>query len=74
LRVKTKKFNLYARLQTLEHYLLVNQERVEVEYRWLDERAVWQSEFYDQRNAVIQLHGFDLEVNVGEFYRRVNFS
>lgn len=65
---RTTKFNLYSRLETLEHYLLIDQERVGVEYRWLDENGLWQSEYYESRDDVIQLQGYDLQLSVAEFY------
>jgi hypothetical protein len=47
---------------------LIDQERVGVEYRWLDENGLWQSEYYGSRDDLIQLQSYDLQLSVAEFY------
>jgi Uma2 family endonuclease len=65
---RTSKFNLYSRLESLQHYLLVEQDTIGVEYRYLDENGEWQSQDFTSLDDVIRLPGLDIELAVTEFY------
>lgn len=65
---RTSKFNLYSRLDSLQHYLLVEQDSIGVEYRRLGENGEWQSQDFTNIEDVIRLPGLDIELAVAEFY------
>jgi Uma2 family endonuclease len=69
----TDKFNFYSRLPSLQHYLLVEQNMVAIEHRWLDADGNWQSRDYTNRTDIVRLPDMGIELNVAEFYRRIRF-
>jgi hypothetical protein len=60
-------FEYYTRLPTFRHYLLVEQDSLAVEYRWLDADGYWQSRDYTGRKDVITIAGLDLELHLAVF-------
>jgi Uma2 family endonuclease len=69
----TDKFEYYTRLPSFRHYLLVEQDSVTVEYRWLDADGYWQSRDYTSRNDVIKVAGLEIELQLSVFYRNIRF-
>jgi Uma2 family endonuclease len=71
---RTTKFELYKRLESFEHYLLVDPEQVHIEYRWKSDNAKWKKREVTDINANLSISGLDITVSVKDFYRRIKFQ
>jgi Uma2 family endonuclease len=70
---RTTKFELYKRLESFQHYFLVEPERIHIEYRWKTEDGNWAKREITDINDSISIAGMDIEVAVAELYRRIKF-
>ncbi|QRR02340.1 Uma2 family endonuclease [Dyadobacter sandarakinus] len=69
---KTTKLNEYRTIQSLQYYLIVEQETCLVE-AYIREGNRWYVEFYDQIDQVILLPYFKAELPVSKIYADVDF-
>lgn len=69
----TTKFELYKRLESFQHYLLVDPEQVHIEYRWKTDSAKWKKREITDINDTITIIGLAIKISVKEFYRRIKF-
>lgn len=67
---RTEKFEAYTSISTLEEYVLVSQDAVELEL--FRRRTGWQREHYVQDN-VVTLESIGLSVSVSTFFEQVEF-
>jgi Uma2 family endonuclease len=70
----TTKFELYKRLESFRHYLLVDPEQVHIEYHWKTDNAKWKKREITDINDAIPIVGMGIEVSVKELYRRIKFQ
>ena len=64
-----KKFELYQTISTFRDYLLINQDRIDVEHRWRDGET-WQSKHYG-KGETFTLTGVPLTIAVDALYEDV---
>jgi Uma2 family endonuclease len=69
---RTTKFDLYSRLESFQHYLLIEPERVEIEYRWKTDDGKWKNHKITDINETLRIVGIDLEIPVAEIYWGIN--
>ena len=73
LRDRREKLDAYRDLPSLRDYLMIAPERVSVEhYARTDEAEVWRNRHSTRRAQRIRLATLDLEIEVAEFYRRLD--
>ncbi|PQV63914.1 Endonuclease, Uma2 family (restriction endonuclease fold) [Abditibacterium utsteinense] len=66
------KLEIYQQIPTLLDYLLVSQNRVYIAHYRRLEGERWENVSYYQRDQIIRLGALQLEIPVGEIYRRVD--
>ena len=67
------KFEHYRRLESLEEYVLVSQDRMLVE-RFVRDGAEWRLSFLNDPQALLRLPSIGCEIPLAEIYRNVEFS
>lgn len=66
------KLPVYKRIPELLDYLLVSQSRVYIEHFRRVDADTWENRSYNRRAQMIRFGFHDLEIPVGEIYRRVD--
>ena len=66
-----EKFQNYATIPTLEEYVLVAQDRVDV--RVYRKRTAWAAQYYMDINMAVELESVDLMIPLSQIYRGVKF-
>jgi Uma2 family endonuclease len=69
-----EKFRLYRLLDSLFEYILVRQERVEVEVWTRGNEGVWTCVVYNERTDSFPLRTLDCTLTLGEIYEKVEFT
>jgi Uma2 family endonuclease len=69
-----EKFTLYRLLDTLVNYVLVRQDRVEVEVFTRDDEERWTSIVYNDPADSFGLSGIDCTLTLAEIYEKVTFA
>lgn len=73
LRDRREKLNAYRNLPSLSDYLMLSPNAVSVEhYARSEDSDAWINHHYTQRSQTVRLAAFELEIEVAEFYRRLN--
>ncbi len=73
LRDRREKLNAYRDLPSLRDYLMIAPDAVSVEHYARDENSdAWINHHYTRRAQIVRLAAFDLEIEVAQFYRRLN--
>jgi Uma2 family endonuclease len=67
------KFALYRALDSLEDYVLIDQNRVLVEYYHRLNPAEWLLKTYNQLENVLDLQAVSVEISLRQIYNKVNF-
>ncbi len=67
------KFMRYAKLPSLEEYVLVEQEFPRVEVFKRKENGKWLLTPYDEIDGRVKLESLDIEIPMAEIYRKVEF-
>ncbi len=68
-----EKFRLYRLLDSLFEYILVRQDRVEVEVWTRGNEGVWTSIIYNERTDSFPLRTLDCTLKLADFYEKVEF-
>ena len=68
-----EKFAHYRRLASFKEFLLVSQDKIRVE-QYVRHNGLWTFMEFDDPDAVIKLHTLDIEILLGEIYKRVNLT
>lgn len=69
----THKLEAYKQIPSLLDYLLVSQNRVYIEhFRRTDKEGKWDNFSYYRRDQIIRFGALELEIPVGEIYRKVD--
>ncbi len=69
-----EKFNLYRLLDTLMEYLLVRQDRMEVELFTRESTQQWTSVIYNEASDAVALKSLNCTLTLDEIYERVVFG
>lgn len=71
-----EKFAHYQRLESLQDYLLIAQDKCRVEHysRWSDGRGQWLLTVLDDMHAVIRIASIDAELTLAGIYEGVDFK
>lgn len=69
-----EKFRLYRLLDSLFEYILVRQDRVEVEVWTRGNDGVWTSVIYNERTDSFRLRTLDCSLTLGDIYEKVEFG
>ncbi len=62
------KFEDYQKIESLEEYVLISQQRQKVEYRRRTAHNMWETVVYEAGN-IVALKSIDLEISIAELYR-----
>lgn len=66
------KLPAYKRIPELLDYLIISQSRVGIEHFRRNERGIWENYSHNRREQIIHFAFEDLQIPVGEIYRRVD--
>ena len=69
-----EKFRLYRLLDSLFEFVLVRQDRVEVEVWTRGNEGVWTSIIYNERTDSFPLRTLDCTLTLGDIYEKVEFG
>jgi Uma2 family endonuclease len=58
----------YQKITSLKYYLIVEQDKEEIIVVSRNAEGNWQSETYNQPNAIINLTALELQLNLSEVY------
>lgn len=65
------KLDLYRELLSLRHYILVAQDEINVEHRFLNAQDEWQTEIFTSLEDTIRLEAIDCVLKVSEIYEDI---
>jgi Uma2 family endonuclease len=65
------KFTLYKEITSLREYVLIEQDRVSVEYWWLGRERVWRSKKLGSLRGTLKLRFCGVSIPLSEVYREV---
>ena len=71
---RNEKFDNYKKLNSLRHYLLIEQKQIKVTHHFKDDDSQWQSEVFSSLDDVAALGAIDCELELREVYRRIDFD
>lgn len=69
-----KKFELYRTLESLEHYILISQKEIHVEYFYKNEKSNWELEEFKAMKDFFKIHNLGVEISLEEIYSKVKFE
>lgn len=69
-----KKFELYKGLESFQDYLLIDQNRVYIEYHHKLGPNKWLTQTYEDLDEIIKFEGIELELPVKRVYRKIGFE
>lgn len=69
-----EKFNLYRLIDTFVEYLLVRQDRMEVELFTRESTQQWSSVIYNEASDMVSLRSLNCTLTLEEIYDKVDFS
>ena len=73
LRDRREKLDAYRELPSLRDYLMVSPERVSIDHYFrADESEIWSNRRYVWRAQTVRLAALDTEIEVAQFYRRLD--
>jgi Uma2 family endonuclease len=70
---KGSKFDSYKLLPSLRHYLLIEQNRVEVEHCFLGEEGEWMTQIFRNLDDEIEVAAIGCHLRVSEIYEDIEF-
>lgn len=71
---RAEKFDFYRSIPSFQEYILIDQDSIHVEQRYMETRNKWILLEYNQITDVIKLAKVDIEIPLREIYRRVEFA
>ena len=71
---RNEKFDNYKRLDSLRHYLLIEQKQMKVTHHFLDDDKRWQSETFAAPADIVELRAIECQLVLRQIYKRVNFD
>jgi Uma2 family endonuclease len=73
-RDRGEKFAHYRRMDSLQEYVLIAQDRMRVEHYTRQDRELWLLEELNEPDQRLVLSSVGCEVQISETYRRVTFA
>lgn len=71
---RKEKFDNYKNLDSLRHYLLIEQKQMKVVHHFKSNDGQWQSEKFAASDDVVALETISCQLELREIYRRINFG
>ena len=71
---RKEKFDNYKHLNSLRHYLLIEQKQMKVAHHFLDSDGVWQSESFAAPDDAVNLDTIGCQLELREIYRRIKLD
>jgi Uma2 family endonuclease len=71
---RSQKFELYRAIPTFEHYLIIDQQRVYVEYHHKTGPNKWEMEIFTDLNQTLQLEKPDIAISLTNLYDKIKFE
>ncbi len=71
---RKEKFDNYKNLDSLRHYLLIEQKQMKVVHHFKSNDGQWQSENFAASDDVVALETISCQLELREIYRRINFG
>lgn len=71
---RNEKFDNYKRLDSLRHYVLIEQKQMKVTHHFLDADDKWQSETFTAPEDVVELRAIECQLVLRQIYKRVSFD
>ena len=68
---RNAKFDAYKGLSSLRHYLLIEQNSINVEHHFLDDAGSWQSEVWSAPDDAVNLAAVSCQLSLNEIYEDV---
>ena len=69
-----EKFDNYKRLNSLRHYVLIEQKQMKVTHHFLDAADNWQSETFEAPADIVELRAIECQLLLRQIYKRVHFN
>ncbi len=67
------KFDLYKHLQSFVEYMLIRQDKCEVETRYREEEHLWRYSEFNESNGSVKLRSLGCEINMQDIYENIEF-
>jgi Uma2 family endonuclease len=71
---RSQKFELYRAINGFEHYLIIDQARVYVEYHHKISPSKWEMEIFEERTQTFKIEGLGIEISLTNLYDKVAFD
>lgn len=71
---RNEKLTVYKNISTLREYVIVWQEKIQVEIHRRQPDGNWLTFVYDENDIEIELQPINLQIKIEEIYRRVRFE
>lgn len=71
---RTSKLIRYMQIPSLREYLLVEQEKPQVELCYINDKGVWDSETIVGMNGIVKIRSMGIEISMASVYRSVVFK
>ncbi len=71
---RNEKFDNYKRLDSLRHYMLIEQKQMKVTHHFMDANDNWQSEVFTAPEDVVELRAIECQLVLRQIYKRVSFD
>lgn len=68
-----KKFSFYRSIETLKHYILIDQKEVKVEHFFKNEKSQWVLEEFSKLEEYLNLNSIKSKIQIKEIYEKVEF-
>lgn len=71
---RNEKLTVYKNIPTLQEYVIVWQEKIQIEIHFRQPDGNWLTFVYDDNDEEIELQSIGLTIKIQEIYRRVRFE
>ena len=71
---RKEKFDNYKKLNSLRHYVLIEQKQMKVTHHYKDANEQWQSETFEAPEDIVELRAIECQLVLRQIYKRVNFD
>lgn len=71
---RSQKFELYRAIPGFEHYLIIDQARLYLEYHHKISPSKWEMEIFEGRNQTLKIEGLVIEISLANLYDKVVFD
>ena len=71
---RNEKFDNYKRLNSLRHYVLIEQKQMKVTHHYKDAADNWQNETFEAPADIVELRAIECQLVLRQIYKRVHFD